>query len=310
MNTFDIVDRLDPALRHLRDSRTNLSADVLAGYRESLNQRRRSEAQAVDTAGVSIEDTQACAVPVRIYRGAPSPAPAVIYCHSGAFMLGNLDIDHRQCVELARRGQCTVISVDYRLAPENPFPAGLDDATAVLEWAAANGPELRIDAERMAVAGSSAGGALAARLAQRAAEELAPPIVFCLLHQPVLDDRSTPSMLEFDSVPGFDAPAVALMWQHYLAGRQPSADAAPARATELAGVPATLITCSDVDPLRDEAVDYARRLMSAGVATEFHVFPGTCHGFDAFLPDWELSQQLFDLQGASLRRALHDRKRG
>jgi len=292
MNTLGVVDRLDPALRHLGDSRTNLSADVLAGYRESLNQRRRAEAQFVDTAGVSIEDIQASAVPVRIYRCAPSPAPAVIYCHSGAFVLGNLDIDHRQCVELARRGQCTVISVDYRLAPENPFPAGLDDATAVLEWAAANGTALQIDAERIAVAGSSAGGALAARLAQLAA------------------GGSAPSTLEFDSAPGFDAPAIALMWQHYLAGRQPSADAAPARATELAGVPATLITCSDVDPLRDEAVDYARRLMSAGVATELHVFPGTCHGFDAFLPDWELSQQLFDLQGASLRRALHDRRCG
>jgi acetyl esterase len=308
MNALDVVDRLDPALRHLGDSRTNLSADVLAAYRASLNQRRRAEAQAVDIAGVSIEDTQACGVAVRIYRGGPSPAPAVIYCHSGAFVLGNLDIDHRQCVELARRGRCTVIAMDYRLAPENPFPAGLDDATTVLEWAAAAAAELQIDAERMAVAGSSAGGALAARLAQRAADGSAPPIVFCLLHQPVLDDRSTPSTLEFDSAPGFDAPAVTLMWQHYLAGRQPSADAAPARAIELAGLPATLITCSDVDPLRDEAVDYARRLMSAGVPTELHVFPGTCHGFDAFLPEWDVTQQLHAMQGAALRRALSRRR--
>jgi acetyl esterase len=308
MNALDVVDRLHPALRHLGDSRTNLSADVLAAYRASLNQRRRAEAQAVDIAGVSIEDTQACGVAVRIYRGGPSPAPAVIYCHSGAFVLGNLDIDHRQCVELARRGRCTVIAMDYRLAPENPFPAGLDDATTVLEWAAATAAELQIDAERMAVAGSSAGGALAARLAQRAADGSAPPIVFCLLHQPVLDDRSTPSTLEFDSAPGFDAPAVTLMWQHYLAGRQPSADAAPARAIELAGLPATLITCSDVDPLRDEAVDYARRLMSAGVPTELHVFPGTCHGFDAFLPEWDVTQQLHAMQGAALRRALSRRR--
>ena len=95
------------------------------------------------------------------------------------------------------------------------------------------------------------------------------------------------------------------MWQHYLAGQSTSADAAPARATELAGLPSTLITCSELDPLRDEAVEYARRLMSAGVATELHVFPGTCHGFDAFVPDWEMTQQLFDIQGAALRRALH-----
>jgi acetyl esterase/lipase len=141
---------------------------------------------------------------------------------------------------------------------------------------------LGIDTKRLAVAGSSAGGALAARLAQRSADGDAPRLAFQLLHQPVLDDRSTPSSEEFDS--------------------------APARATEHADVPATLITCSELDPLRDEAVEYAVRLMRAGVATELHVFGGTCHGFDAFLPEWETSQQLYALQGAALRRALHDRK--
>ncbi len=293
--------RLDPALRHLEEARTNLAADVLHTLRESLNQRRADAADTLDTAGVVIEEMRAAGVPVRVYRGGPSPAPAVVYCHSGAFALGNLDIDHRQCVELAKRGRCTVISVDYRLAPEHPFPAGLDDATTVLEWVTHNGSELDIDTSRLAVAGSSAGGALAARLVQRAA----PRIAFQLLHQPVLDDRPTLSKDEFDSTPGFDASAVTLMWQHYLAGYSVSADAAPARVTELVGLPSTLITCSELDPLRDEAVDYARRLMSAGVATELHVFPGTCHGFDAFVPDWEMSQQLFDIQGAALRRALH-----
>ena len=220
-------------------------------------------------------------------------------------MLGNLDVDHRQCVELATRGQCTVISVDYRLAPENPFPAALDDATGVLEWVAGNAAELHIDTDRLAVAGSSAGGALAARLVQRAAHGHGPRVEFQLLHQPVLDDRPTPSKEEFDSAPGFDAPAVKLMWRHYLAGAPASADAAPARATELSGLPSTLVTCSELDPLRDEAIGYAQRLMSSGVATELQVFPGTCHGFDAFLPDWDMSRQLFELQGAALRRALH-----
>ena len=96
-----------------------------------------------------------------------------------------------------------MISVDYRLAPEHPFPAALDDATTVLEWVADNGTELDVDAARLAVAGSSAGGALAARLAQRAADGSVPRIVFQLLHQPVLDDRPTPSKREFDSTPGF-----------------------------------------------------------------------------------------------------------
>jgi acetyl esterase/lipase len=305
MSDVDVVNRLDPALRHLGDSRTDLSAHVLHTYRESLNQRRRDYAGTLDITGVTNEDSLANAVPVRIYRGGRGPAPAVLYCHSGAFVLGNLDVDHRQCVELARRGQCTVISVDYRLAPEHPFPAALDDAIVALDWVADNAAELHIDTDRLAVAGSSAGGALAARLVQRAAAGYGPQIVFQLLHQPVLDDRLTPSKEEFDSAPGFDAPAVRLMWQHYLAGEPASADAAPGRATQLSRLPDTLVTCSELDPLRDEAIDYARRLMSAGVATELHVFPGTCHGFDALLPDWEMSRQLFEFQGAALRRALH-----
>jgi acetyl esterase len=306
VTVVDVVDRLDPALHHLATARTVLSTDVLETVRESLNQRRRDTTQALDTTGVSIEDTRAGAIPVRVYRGGPSSSPAVIYCHSGAFVLGNLDTDQRQCVEFARRGQCAVISVDYRLAPEHPFPAALDDASAVLDWVADSGTELQIDTCRLAVAGSSAGAGLAARLAQRAAEGSAPTVVFQLLHQPVLDDRPTPSKQEFDATPGFDGPAVTLMWQHYLAGEPASSDEVPARATELTGVASTLITCSELDPLRDEAVDYALRLMWAGVSTELHVFPGTCHGFDSLAPEWNTSRQLFEMQGAALRRALHE----
>jgi acetyl esterase len=300
--------RLDPALRHLASARTDLSAGALDAVRESLNQRRAETARAVDTTGVQITSAQTSVdgVPVRIYRGAPAAAPAVIYCHSGAFVLGNLDTDHRQCVEFARRGRCTVISVDYRLAPEHPYPAGIGDALAVLRWAADNGTELGLDTSRLAVAGSSAGAALAALLAQYEAVGSAPPVCFQMLHQPVLDDRPTPSKDEFDATPGFDGPAVKQMWRHYLAGEPIPADAVPARTAELAGVAATLITCSELDPLRDEAVDYALRLMWAGVTTELHVFPGTCHGFDSLLPDWEMSQQLFALQGSALRRALHE----
>jgi acetyl esterase/lipase len=301
----DIVDRLDPALRHFADARTDLSPGVLGVVRDSLNQRRADAARGVDTIGVEIENRAVGSVPVRIYRGTSSPAPAVIYCHSGAFVLGNLDTDHRQCVEFARRGRCTVISVDYRLAPEHPYPAGLDDAVAVLGGAVSNAAELGIDTARLAVAGSSAGGALAARLAQRAATGSAPPVVFQLLHQPVLDDRATPSKGEFGTTPGFDGPAARWMWRHYLGEQPVSDDAAPARSTQLSGVPAALITCSELDPLRDEAIDYASRLLRAGVSTELHVYPGTCHGFDSLLPDWEISEQLFALQGAALRRALH-----
>jgi acetyl esterase/lipase len=300
-----VEDRLDPALREFAAARTDLSASVLGVVRDSLNQRRAESSRGVNTVGVEIENRDVHAVPVRIYRGGAAPVPAVIYCHSGAFVLGNLDTDHRQCVEFARRASCTVISVQYRLAPEDPYPAGLEDAATVLQWVADNGANLGVDTTRLAVAGSSAGAALAALLAQRAAHGPAPPIVFQLLHQPVLDDRPTPSKDEFDATPGFDGPAVAQMWRHYVAGDTLPAEAVPARSDELAGVASALITCSELDPLRDEAVDYALRLMWAGVSTELHVFAGTCHGFDSLLPEWETSQQLFEIQGAALRRALH-----
>lgn len=302
---MDIVDRLDPALRHLVDARTDLSSGVLGVVRDSLNQRRAETAKHVNTIGVEFENRDAYSVPVRIYRGGAPPSPAVIYCHSGAFVLGNLDTDHRQCVEFARRATCTVISVGYRLAPEHPYPAAADDALTVLEWAVECAAELGIDANRLAVAGSSAGAALAAGLAQRSAAGSAPPVVFQLLHQPVLDDRPTPSKEEFVTTPGFDGPAAELMWRHYLAGDAVPDDAVPARAADLSGLAHTLITCSGLDPLRDEAVDYAVCLMRAGVPTELHVFPGTVHGFDSLLPDWDTSLRLFDLQGAALCRALH-----
>jgi len=301
-------DRLDPELRQFAAARTDLSPGLLGVVRDSLNQRRAEAARTVNTVGVEIENRAVEAIPVRIYRGAPAPSPAMIYCHSGAFVLGNLDTDHRQCVEFARRAACAVISVDYRLAPEHPYPAGLDDAAAVLEWVAVNGSNMGIDTARLAVGGSSAGAALAALLAQRAAAGIAPPVVFQLLHQPVLDDRPMPSKDEFVATPGFDGPAVAQMWQHYSAGESIPADAVPARSDELCGLAGAFISCSELDPLRDEAVDYALRLMWAGVATELHVFPGTCHGFDSLLPEWETTQQLFELQGAALRRVLHERE--
>lgn len=296
------MERLDPVLRAVATTRTDLSLEMLGPTRESLNQRRSLAATDTDVTGVAISTETAGSVPVRIYRGGPSPAPAVVYCHAGAFVLGNLDIDHRQCVELARRGYCTVISVDYRLAPENPYPAGLDDAIAALRWVSANAGQLSIDASRLAVAGSSAGAALAACLAQRRT----PGVVVQLLHQPVLDDRNTASKTEFSATPAFDGLAADLMWRHYLGEARASAAAVPARRTSLAGLPPAFISCAEIDPLRDEALDYAARLLRAGVATELHLFPGACHGFDSLLPDWETSQQLFELQGRALQRAFHE----
>ena len=296
-------ERLDPVLRAVATTRTDLSS--VGPVRAGLDERRRAGIADIDATGVSINDEVVSGVRVRIYRGAPPPSPVAVYCHAGAFVLGNLDTDHRQCVELARRGQCAVVSVDYRLAPENPYPAAVDDAAAVLNWVSANADQLGVDVSRIAVAGSSAGGALAACLAQRSADGSLPAVIFQMLHQPVLDDRATGSKMEFEATPAFDGPAAELMWRHYLGSTAPSADSVPARRDQLRDLPTAFITCSDIDPLRDEALDYALRLLRAGIATELHVFAGTCHGFDSLLPDWEVAGQLFALQGRALRRAFY-----
>lgn len=310
MTQLDGAERLDTALRDIATTRTDFSLAAIELTRAPFNERRRLAAEQTDAHGVRIvEDSvpaESGGVGVRIYRGGPADrAPAVVFCHAGGFALGNLDTDHRQCVELARRGRCTVVSVDYRLAPEHPYPAALDDAGAVLMWVAANAVELEVDPARLAVAGSSAGATLAACLAQRAADGAAPPVTFQLLHQPVLDDRVSGSKAEFRASPAFDGEAAELMWRYYLGPAAPSAAAVPARRDEFAGLPPALITCAEIDPFRDEAIDYALLLLRAGVSAELHVFARTCHGFDSLLPEWPGSQRLFALQGDALSSALH-----
>jgi acetyl esterase len=304
---LDGWERLDPELRAVATTRTNFSLKAIKLMREPFNDRRREAAAVTDVSGLQIADHTAQAdgagVPVRVYRsGQTEPAPVLVFCHAGGFALGNLDTDDRQCVELARRGGCTVVSVDYRLSPEHPYPTPLDDAVTALRWVAANETELGIDVARIAVGGSSAGAALAAGLAHRAADGSLPPIVFQLLHQPVLDDRPTASKAEFATSPAFDGEGAELMWRHYLGSDGGSAPAVPARRSRFDGLPDALITCAEIDPFRDEAIEYAQRLLRAGVATELHVFARTCHGFDSLLPDWSVSQRLFELQGDALRR--------
>ncbi|OBF59992.1 alpha/beta hydrolase [Mycobacterium sp. 852002-50816_SCH5313054-b] len=308
MTDLDGFGRLDPALRAVATTRTDFSLDAIQLMREPFNERRREAAEQTDAQGVRIVDDTVAGgsrgVAVRIYHGAEAdPAPALVYCHAGGFALGNLDTDHRQCVELARRGRCTVVSVDYRLSPEHPFPAALDDAIAVLRWVAANAAELGLDPARLAVGGSSAGAALAACLAHGAADGSLPPVAFQLLHQPVLDDRETASKAEFCASPAFDSEAAEQMWRYYRGPEGGAASAAaPARRGEFGGLPPALITCAEIDPFRDEAVDYALQLLRAGVSAELHVFPRACHGFDSLLPDWSDSQRLFALQGHALAR--------
>jgi acetyl esterase/lipase len=244
-----------------------------------------------DNAGLQIEDRQIPgrdgdpAVPVRIYRPEQRSAPAAVYSiHGGGFIAGDLETEHALNVRLARELGVVVVAVDYRLAPETPFPGPLEDVYTGLVWTADHARELGIDPQRIAIHGTSAGGGLCAALALLARDRKGPHIVFQFLAVPELDDRLTSlSMVEFTDTPLWSRPRAVISWDCYLGpGRAGSDDvsiyAAPARATDLAGLPPAYVSVMHFDPLRDEGVAYALAMLNAGVSVELHLFPGTFHG--------------------------------
>jgi acetyl esterase/lipase len=261
---------------------------------------------APDTTSMTVEDRTVPADPdvsVRIYR--PHQAQgAVVWLHGGGFVMGNLDTEHPWATRIAESSGAVVISVAYRLAPEHPFPAPLDDAYAVLTWTAEHAAELGIDPARIAVGGHSAGAGLAAAVALRARDEQGPAIRFQLLNQPGLDDRQeTWSARNFTDTPWFDRDKATAAWRHYLGSRPATPYAAPARAADLSGLPPAYIATAELCPNRDEDITYALRLLEAGVSVELHQWPGTFHGSQAILSA-EVSQRQNAELGAALRRAL------
>jgi len=245
-------------------------------------------------------------VPVRIYRPARPQGPALVYFHGGGFVTGDLDNEHVRCLDFAGELGIVVVSVDYRLAPEHPFPAGFDDAYAATVWTHENAGELGAAPSRIAVGGGSAGGGLAAAVALRARDEGGPPLAFQLLLYPVLDDRmETPSMRAYTEPPLFNRGEVEHMWRHYLGGRRETpVYAAPARATGLSGLPPAYMLVAEADPLRDEDLAYACRLIEAGVPTELHHVPGAYHGFDG-VQSAAVARRAHAEQRAALRDAFH-----
>jgi acetyl esterase len=238
-------------------------------------------------------------VPIRIYRptsssGTDTLRAAVLEIHGGGFLMGSIEMMDAWCQQVAAEIDAVVVSVEYRLAPEDPFPAGVEDCYAALSYTASNARELGIDASRIAVAGQSAGGGLAAATALLARDRGGPALCFQLLEIPELDDRlDTPSMLAFDDTPLWNRPNAVWSWRHYLGADhtgEVSQYAAPARAENLAGLPSAYLSTMEFDPLRDEGILYALRLLQAGVSVELHSFPGTFHG-SALVPTASVSKR-------------------
>jgi acetyl esterase len=222
-------------------------------------------------------------IPVRIYK--PSldrPLPVLVYFHGGGWVLGSLDTYDRECRALANGSGCTVISVDYRLAPEHTFPAAVEDSYAALRYIAEHGDKLGVDAGRLAVGGDSAGGTLAAVMTLMARDRGGPRIGFQLLIYPLTDfDIAQPSASEFADGYFLTRALMDYFTNYYIpnAADRLSISASPARAADLSGLPSAMIVTAEYDMLRDQGEDYARRLQAAGVPVTLQRYEGVFHPF-------------------------------
>lgn len=318
---MDLLDRLDP---ELAAGLLALPAGVPIDW-DDLSATRAARARAFAAAsagqpaspGVAREDRAvpgrdgAPAVPVRLYRpvGAAGPLPALLWVHGGGYVLGSVAITDPVAAHLAEAVGCFVVSVEYRLAPEHPFPAALGDCYAALRWVFDQAAALGIDRGRIAVGGPSAGGGLAAGLALLARDRGEVPLACQLLIYPMLDDRSaTPSSHAITDSRVWNRAANLRGWRAYLGGEPGGATtppyAAAARAADLAGLPPAYLAVGTADLFVDEDIAYAQRLIAAGVPTELHVYPGAFHGSEGLIPAAALSRRMVADRDAALVRAL------
>jgi acetyl esterase len=240
-------------------------------------------------------ETQAGPLACRLYH--PDPArrlPLLVYYHGGGWVLGSLQEVHAQVIALAARSGCAILSVNYRLAPEHPFPAAIDDAYATLLWAAESADALGIDAARIGVGGDSAGGNLAAASAILARDRCGPPLAYQLLIYPVIDaDLDRDSMHRFGEKLLLWREDMAWFWNHYCPDPALRSDprAAPLQVPDTRGLPPAYLLLAELDPLLDEGQAYADKLAAGGVPVRCRVAPGAFHGFLGFWPLSELADR-------------------
>lgn len=230
---------------------------------------------------------------------------ALLWMHGGGFVSGHHEDDDLILNPWVRATGCTAIGVGYRLSPEHAHPAASDDCYAALKWLASAPSSLGFAARRIAIGGISAGACLAAATALRSRDEKGPAISFQLLVVPCTDNRSnSPSMMTFDDRRQWHRAANQNAWKVYAGGDgEVSPYAAPARATDLSNLPPAWIEVAGLDPLRDEGIEFATRLMKAGVAVELQVFPGAWHASTYLQPDPTLSVRAREAATAALKRA-------
>jgi len=289
-------DKLDPELTGAleRMPPLHITRDNVTQVRDMLANAPRPPSSVEVLEEMRRVETADGGVDVWIYRKSDrTRQPALLWIHGGGYIIGSA-ADERARV-IAAELDCTVVSVDYRLAPEHPFPAGPNDCYAALEWMLREHAALGIDPDRVAIGGASAGGGMAAGVALMNRDRANHPLALQLLIYPMIDNLHATESGRYENHPIWNQGTSFRAWEMYLdgtPGEAASPYAAAARARDLSGLPPAYVCVGAEDLFRDEDVEYARRLMAADVPCELAVFPGMYHGGDSFVPEAAISRRL------------------
>lgn len=314
---MSFIDSLDPEVAH---AIATFPAEryIAIGEDPPLARRMTEEVNSVMRASLPPTDVQISdsAIPgpagdiaIAIYQPpAPAPRPGLLWLHGGGYIVGSQRDDAR-CVEIAETVGCAIVSVDYRLAPESTYKGSIADSFAALNWMVDNAADLGIDADRVAVGGGSAGGGLSAGLALYNRDHGGPPLAMQLLIYPMIDDtHDTPSGHEVTHPTIWNRDVSFKAWKMYLGDEFGTDDVSPyaaaTRAKDLSGLPPALVTVGTRDLFRDENINYAQRLMAAGVPTGLEVYPGMFHGAEMVVPDASQSLRMRRGYLSALQHAL------
>ena len=314
---MDLDRRLDPEVAAALAELPILDLSDIPAARETMLERRAAVAADTEPSPTVIRQDHlvpglngAPDVRVRHYRPISQPGvlPCLYWIHGGGHVLGQMDQDDPVMDHIVDTVGCAAVSVEWRRAPENPFPAPLDDCYAGLAWTHKHAAELNVDPQRIAVGGASSGGGSAAGLVLLARDRGEFPVCFQLLIYPMLDDRNaTPASMALTDARVWNRTSNLIGWRAYVgdaAGTdRVSPYAAPARAANLAGLPPAYLAVGDLDLFIDEDIEYAQRLQQAGVPTELHVYPGGSHAFESYAPDSALARRFVRDRDEALRRA-------
>jgi acetyl esterase/lipase len=266
--------------------------------------------KATSSVGLLIQERELFNASIRIYQPKSNLSGAgLLWIHGGGYITGSTALNDRECMAYARDLKLVVVSVEYRLAPKFPFPAGIEDCFEAWLWLQQNAQELGIDASRIVVSGISAGGGLAASLAQKILDQKGIQPAGQALFSPMLDDRTTLKHdLDSDNHPVWNNQSNRAAWTWYLGQPAGAAHvppyAVPARRENLSGLPEAWIAIGEIELFFQEAVLYAERLSNAGVNCEFYVTPMAPHGFESVLPKAALTRKLYEENYRFLRKVL------